>query len=310
MRSRVSRALAALTFDPKAHVESIYQTPTSMASSADARPCSTNFRWVWRPRGDISRAQIHDVLSQCLVRHANFRSIPVPLEDNTGRPRCLSVTVRPSQKLFDQMIQDSDPVKSPEQLRGKARDLSLPFAQLCEPPLRVQILPVQGSPRPDIVFSARHIAFDAMVMSSFFDELNARLSGQTIKTLPILYNVFADMYRLYRDGGIARASKSYQLVKLQQLKNAESCLWPRLRGPGLRCGDDAGWWHPDGTPGKPHERKSHDAAAGLERERLVSGSIKLPSLSVLKLKYSVEAFTKVKAVTSIFNVEQTGQPRS
>lgn len=307
---RVSRALAALRFDPEADVESIHQTPTFMASSADARPCSTNFRWVWRPRGDISRAQVHDGLSQCLVRLANFRSIPVPLEDNTGRPRRLSVSVRPSQKLFDQMIQDSDPVKSPKHLHGKAWVLSLPFAQLCEPPLRVQILPVPGSSRPGIVISVRHIAFDAMAMSSFFDELNARLSGQAVKTLPIPYNVFADMYRLQRDGAIARASKDYQLEKLQHLKDTEDCLWPKLRGPGLMCGDDAGWWHPDGTPGKPHERKSLDAAAGLERGSLVSGSIKLPSLSILQSEYSIEAFTIVKAAISIFNVEQTGHYRA
>jgi hypothetical protein len=170
MLSRVSQALAALGFDPGADVESIYQTPTLMASSAEARPCSTNFRWVWRPRQDISRAQIYDALSQCLIRHANFRSIAVPLEDKTGRPRCLSVTVRPSQKLFDQIIQDIDSVTSPEQLLGKARDLSLPFARLCEPPLLVQILAVEGSSRPGIVVSARHIAFDAMAMS--FSSIN------------------------------------------------------------------------------------------------------------------------------------------
>jgi hypothetical protein len=310
MQSRVSQALTVLGLDPDADVESLYQTPTLMASSADARPCSTNFRWVWRPREDISRAQIFEALSQCLIRHANFRSIPIPLEDNTGRPRCLSVTVRPTQKLFEYMIQDSDPVKSPEQLYGKAWDLSLPFAQLNEPPLRVQILPVQGSSRPGIVISARHIAFDAMAMSFFFDELNARLSGQAIKTLPIPYNVFADMYRLHRDGAIATASKHYQLEKLHQLKDVKDCLWPKLRGPGLMCGDDAGWWHPDGTPGKPHERKSLDAAAGLERGRLVSGQVKLPLLSVLKSEYNIEAFTIVKAAISIFNVEQTGQDRA
>jgi hypothetical protein len=310
MRSRVSRALTALRFDPDSDVESIYQTPTLMASSADARPCSTNFRWVWRPREDISRAEIYDALSQCLIRHANFRSIPVPLEDKTGRPRCLSVTIRPSQRLFDQIIQDSDLVTSPEQLHGKAWDLSLPFAQLCEPPLQVQILPVEGSSRPGIVVSARHIAFDAMAISFFFDELNARLSGQAIKTSPIPYNVFADMYRLHRDGAIARASKDYQSEKLQQLKDVDGCLWPKLRGPGLMCGDDAGWWHLDGTPGKSHERKSLDAAAGLERGRPVSGKVKLPFLSVLKSEYNIEAFTIVKAAISIFNVEQTGQHRA
>lgn len=310
VRSRVSQALTALGFDPDADVESIYQTPTLMASSADARPCSTNFRWVWRPREDTSRAQIFDALSRCLIRHPNFRSIPIPMEDNTGRPRCLSVTVRPSQKFFDQMIQDSDPVKSPEQLYGKARDLRLPFAQLNEPPLRVQILPVKGSSRPGIVVSARHIAFDAMAMSFFFDELNARLAGQAIKTLPIPYNVFADMYRLHKDGAIAKASKQYQLKKLQQLKDVEDCLWPKLRGPGLMCGDDTGWWHPDGTPGKSHERESLDAAAGIERGRLVSGKVKLPFLSVLKSEYNIEAFTIVKAAISIFNVEQTRQDRA
>ena len=307
MRSRVSQTLTALKFDPNADVESIYLTPTFMASSADARPCPTNFRWVWRPREEISRAQIYEALSHCLIRHANFRSIPVPLEDNTGRPRCLSVIVKPSRKLFGQIIQDSDPIESAEQLHGKAWDMTLPFARLCKPPLRVQILSVQGSSRPGIVVSARHIAFDAMAMSFFFDELNARLSGQAIKTLPIPYNVFADTYRLHRDGAIARASKDYQLEKLQQLKDVEDCLWPRLRGPGLMCGDDEGWWHPDGTLGKPHERKSLDAAVGLERGRLVSGKVQLPSLSVLKSEHNIEAFTMVKAAISIFNVEQTGQ---
>jgi hypothetical protein len=307
MRSRVSQALSALGYDADADVESIYQTPTLMASSADARPCSTNFRWVWRPREDISRAQIYEALSQCLIRHANFRSIPVPLEDKTGRPRCLSVTIRPSQRLFDQMIQDSGSVTSPEQLHGKARDLSLPFARLGEPPMRVQILPVQGSSRPGIVVSARHIAFDAMAMSLFFDELNARLSGKPMKKAHIPYNVFADMYRLHRDGAIATASRDYQLEKLQQLKDVDDCLWPKLKGPGLMCGDDAGWWNLDGTPGKSHERKSLDAAAGLERGGLVSGKVKLPHLSVLKSDHNIEAFTIVKAAISIFNVEQTGQ---
>ena len=310
MRNRVSQALTALGFDPNVDVESIYQTPTFMASSADARSCSTNFRWVWRPREDISQPQIYDALSHCLIRHANFRSIPIPLEDNTGRPRCLSVTVKPSRKLFDQMIQDSDPIDSAEQLYGKAWDLTLPFARLCEPPLRVQILPVQGSSRPGIVVSPRHIAFDAMAMSFFFDELNARLSGQAIKTVPVPYNVFADMYRLHRDGAIARASKYYQLEKLQQLRDVDDCLWPKLRGPGLMCGDDAGWWHADGTPGKPHERISLDAAAGFERGRLVAGKVKLPPLSVLKSEHNIEAFTIVKAAISIFNVEQTGQHRA
>jgi hypothetical protein len=222
----------------------------------------------------------------------------------------MSVTVRPSQKLFDQMTQESDFVMNPEQLHGKALDMSLPFAQLCVPPLRVHILPVQGSSRPGIVISARHIAFDAMAMSFFFDELNARLSGQAIRTSHIPYNVFADTYRLHKDGAIARASKDYQLEKLQQLKDVDNCLWPKLRGRGLMCGDDAGWWHPDGTPGKPHERKSLDAAAGFERGRPVSGEVKLLLLAVFKSEYNIEAFTIVKAAISIFNVEQTGQHRA
>jgi hypothetical protein len=118
------------------------------------------------------------------------------------------------------------------------------------------------------------------------------------------------MYRLHRGGAIARASKDYQLEKLQHLKDVDNCLWPKLRGPGLMCGDDSGWWHPDGPPGKPHERKSLDVSAGLERGRPVSGRVKLPFLSVLKSRYNIEAFTVVKAAISIFNVEQTGQHRA
>lgn len=310
---KIEQCLAQLSLDSSRDVEAIYRPHDTMAVFVThaARPASDNFRWVLRPRGDVTIEELRNALARCLANHANLRSIVVPLEDNTTTPASAHAVVKLSDAWLDGVIEQMPPVNHPDEFRGIVLDKSRPYAGAGNPSFRAQIIPVNGSQRPGVFISVYHAVFDAISMGGFIEELDTVLSNPSARQpAKIPYAVFADMYHLHSTSAQAQASKQYQQEKLKGIENMEKYLWPRLRGPGVMGGNDQGWKYSDGTLGRPEERVSLDEAAGRTRGRAVHREVHVPGLATMKVQHWIEASTLVKAAVAVFNVEQTGQDRA
>lgn len=308
-----AKCLASLNVNWPGDVEAIYRPHDSLAifATLTTRPASDNVRWIFRPKDDLSAEEIRSALAKCLANHASLRSVVVPFENNTTTPRTIHVVPKLTETWLNKMVSQSLPVDDPKELASTVLDPLRPYGKAGEPSLQVQIIPVQGSSRPGILFSAYHTVFDAFSFGGFLQELEAILSKSSSKRPSrVPYGVFADMYQLHKGSAPAQISRAYQQSKLGQLEGAEACLWPRLRGPGVMSGDDYGWKYPDGSPGRPEERVSLAEAEGKPRGVSIKQQVDVPGLPLLKTEHKMEASAVAKAAVAIFNVEQTGQKQA
>jgi hypothetical protein len=312
--SKLSTHLASMGYDWDKDVEAVYQgiPAIEMFDAPKARPASHNFRWVWRAREEVSPEHVSACLKKCLEAHAAQRAVVVPLEDNTVFPFAPHVVLKPSDRWLDTMIQSVQPVQSDQALHALAKDPNMPFAEAGGPCFVSQIVPVSGSRRPGIFIAVNHAVFDAFSITLFLDDLEDLLAGtrETPQSW-IPYSVFAEMYRLHRDGAAGQISKNYQLEKFHQLGNIEPCLWPPAKGPGFMIGHDDGWKHWDGTSGKPEQRVSREPTVGPEeRGEPVHLTFEVPGLQALRSAHAIEPFTLIKAAVALLNVSQTKQSRA
>lgn len=307
---RIEACVANLGLSITADVES-YCSPhdtLSLFSTHTTRPASDNVRWALRTKAEASPELLRSALAKCLARHSNFRTIVVPLEDNTTTPRSMHVVVKVSDRLLDRIMEVSAPIESPEILQRMLWSPHLPYANAGGQSLRFNIVPITGSDKPGVIMSAYHAVFDAMSASRFLEELDTFVAGgQPHIPQWIPYSTFAQVYHSGRDSNAALASEEYQMEKLRDLDNVEQCLWPPLRGPGLLSGDDRGWRYPDGTPGNPSERIGLPQRPGIPKGVVRMKQVDLPDLPVIKSERSIEAHVLAKAAVAIFNVEQTKQ---
>jgi hypothetical protein len=313
IRSKLETHIAGLGFDWDADVEAVYQgiDAMEMFDAPKCRPASHNLRWTWRAKQDMSPDHVLACLEKCLQNHASLRAVVIPLQDDTWYPSAPHVVLRSSEKWLDTLVQVVQPVDSVESLRAFAREPTLPFAEAGGPCLRAQVVPISGSERPGLVTTINHAVFDAISATAFFDDLEEILAGTLVEPRSLIpYSIFADMYHLHKDGASGQISKSYQLEKFQQLDSMEDCLWPPSKGPGLIIGDDAGWTHKDGTPGKAAERVSLDGMACTEKGVPLTRAFDVAGLRWLKDSHAIEPFVLVKAALAIFNVSQTKQRRA
>ena len=283
-----------------------------MFDAPKARPASHNFRWVWRAKLDASPEHISACLKKCLEAHAALRAVVVPLEDNTVFPFAPHVVLKSSDRWLDTLVLCVQPVEGDEALHALTKDPKQPFAESGGPCFISQVIPVSGSSRPGIFFAINHAVFDATSLSLFFDDLDDLLAGRRESPQSwVPYSVFAEMYRLHRDGAAGQISKKYQRAKFQQLDNIETCLWPPAKGPGFMIGHDSDWKHWDGTPGKPDQRISREPTAHPEeRGEPVHLNFEVPDLQTLKSTHAIEPFTLVKAAIALLNISETKQTRA
>jgi acyl carrier protein len=313
IRSKLETHISEMGFNWETDVEAVYQgiDAIEMFDAPKCRPVSHNFRWTWRPRRDMSPDHMLSCLKKCLQSHASLRAVVVPLEHDTWYPSAPHVVLGPSTQWLETLIQVVQPVDNVESLQAFTQNSTLPFAEAGGPCLRALIVPVAGSERPGLVMTINHAVFDAVSISTFFDDLEELLAGNTAHPRSLIpYSIFADMYHLHKDGTAGQISKSFQLEKFQHLDGVSDCLWPALQGPGVMIGDDAGWTHKDGTPGKPMERMSRDAATRTNKGLPVARAFDVPGLKSLKDSHAIEPFVLVKAALAIFNVSKTKQHRA
>jgi hypothetical protein len=314
IRSKLSTHLTKMGYDWNEDVEAVYQgiPAIEMFDAPKARPASHNFRWVWRAKEETSPEHISACLKKCLEAHAALRAVVIPLQDDTVFPFAPHVVIKSSDRWLDAMVRCVQPVESDKALYALTKDPNQPFAESGGPCFLSQIIPVSGSQRPGVFIAVNHAVFDATSLSLFFDDLEDLLSGA--RETPqnwIPYSVFAEIYRLHRDGAAGQISKNYQLEKFLQLDNIEPCLWPPAKGPGFMIGHDEGWKHWDGTPGAQDQRISREPALGPEeRGEPVHLTFEVPSLQTLKSTHAIEPFTLVKAAIALFNISESKQSRA
>jgi len=228
-------------FDLNEDVEAAYQgiiPAIEMFDAPKVRPASHNFRWVWRVTEEVSPEHISTCLKKCLESHAALRAVVVPLEDDTVFPFAPHIVLKPSTRWLDMMVRCVRPVESDEALHALAKDPKQPFAEACGPCFLSHIIPVSGSQRPGILIAVNHAVFDAFSITLFLGDLESLLAGtREIPQNRIPYSVFAEMYRLHRDGTAGQISKNCQLEKFRQREDVKPCLWPPAKDQRPRVHD-------------------------------------------------------------------------
>ena len=116
---------------------------------------------------------------------------------------------------------------------------------------------------------------------------------------------FADIYFMHRDGPTARAACDFHARRLRGLANIQESFWPPQRAPGWFQGNDEGWIHLDGTPGKPGERPSLDNH-NVGRNESIVRIIHLPRFSQHRSTVGVSSAVFPKSACALMNVHQTG----
>lgn len=249
IRSKLVSHITELGFDWDADVEAVYEGIDSieMFDAWKARPASSNFRWILRPKQDVSVEHISACLKKCLEAHSALRAIVVPLEHDTVFPSAPHV-LRSCDRWLDQLARVVELVDNVDSLQEFAQAPTSPFAHGGGPCFKAQVVPEAGSARPGLFLAVNHAVFDAVSTTQFLDDLAEMLAGTSTEPRTLVpYSVFANMYHLHKDGAAGKASTSYQMDKFQQLDGIEAYLWPPSKGPDLMIGDDAGRRHWDGS---------------------------------------------------------------
>lgn len=308
--NRASSCLEKLGFNWD-DVESVYQPGGSMPMLmvSTTRKAAVNVRWAWRAREDIPIGRMMECLAWALKRHQALRVVLAPTKDGTSNPPVLHLAMKPNKKWFSSMMTESDAIREID-VAGLVQSLAMPCGTVGGSALQVRVLPVIGSSKPVLFIAANHAVFDAFSFGHFKEDLERCLSNQhTEDSSWIPYSTFADMYRLYESSGLGQKNIAYHVTKLRtQLRNAEPCLWPPLKGPGLMTGANDSWGNGDMAPAPLGKRVSLDG--GKDGGKPVMRIIRLPDLPELQRLYGVLPSTLLKAAIAIINVELTGQDRA
>ncbi|KAL9041246.1 MAG: hypothetical protein Q9214_004174, partial [Letrouitia sp. 1 TL-2023] len=296
-------ALEALNLNWQDDVEDIYRNNDMIMGfwSGQQRPASANIRWaIQTTTSDPSR--LRTALETALTRHSTFRSICVEAED------CLSIhlIIRPSQRWFDQCIDEIGRVSTVDDLRGLAPDMSLKFATRPGPLFHASIVPIESTERLGMLMSVHHSTYDAFSFSTFMQDLDAILGNDKDRLRNLIpFKLYADMYQLHKQGPAAKNAIRYSTRRLEGISSYSKAFWPPKKSAEWFIGCDHGWASRNGEPRRPESRVSLDP----EEDRLWrKGSF--PHLMELKRQHAIEASTAVKAAVALFNAEATGQPHA
>ena len=286
-------------------VEDVYRNNDVMRDfwSSSQRAASSNIRWAYEIK-DISVTMLRQALEEALIRHSTLRSICVELEDKMP----IHVIIRPTKRWFDRSITVGKAVDTISDVRALIGDMHLGFAGPSAPLFRAIIKPIKDTGTLGFVMSVHHSTYDAFSMSAFLQDFGKVLNNETNKlSRRVPFKLYADTYHMHKHGPAALNAVRYSVNRSKGIKKYQKALWPTQKGPEWLIGDDSGWKHRNGQPGKPEDRRAFDREDNRPEGVAIYRKDRLACLSTLRETHSIEASTVVKAAVTIFNTEMTGQ---
>ena len=296
--------LEALNLTWEDDVEDVYCNNDMVRDfwSSQQRVVSSNIRWVFETTAS-DPSQLRMALEATLTRHSTLRSICIRSQETLP----IHIIVRPSQHWFDQCIIDLGRVSTTDDMRALVSDMSLQFVTSPGPLFHAAMMQDESTGKMGLVTSIHHSTYDAFSLSSFFKDFDAILADRTSSLSGnIPFKLYADMYHLHKDGPAALEAVRYCASRLNSISNYTKAFWPTQKVPEWLIGNDHGWQHRNGEPGKPEVRRLGDRGEnGLDC--LAVNRETFPYLKQLKQTHSIEASTVVKAAVALCNSEMTSQ---
>jgi hypothetical protein len=230
--------------------------------------------------------ELRNALAAVLKHHAMQRSFE--LRGLNGEPTMRAV-MRANSRWLQYAIAEIPAVENPEDLvslihNGKHfSEVEHPY-----PSFLVRIAHTKSTNTAGMICALQHLAFDALSVFSFLEDLDAVLGNPQIPVKPhVPYKLWADAYYLYRSSLAAHRSIGYQVRRLVKLSSLTHALFP----PGPL--------HNELPNGLITQRRSF-----LSKLQLTD----LPHVSELKANHDIQVFIVVKAALALFLAHKTNSP--
>ncbi|KAL8769576.1 MAG: hypothetical protein Q9209_004508 [Squamulea sp. 1 TL-2023] len=246
---------------------------------------------------------LHWAVTTCLELHPTFRSMIL----DHGEAQPLYVVIRPSSRWHRlAIIKDHNlEVNNPEDLiTFHFEDDNIDYAIPPGPLLKILLVHIRNRNAAGLIISCHHSTFDALSMSTFFEDLDTALYTRRPPKPHAEFKRFAESKYRYLESPNADTAVAFHVKKLKGYTSHRNALWPPQRAPQFFRGSDSQWTHIEGTPGKQNERQIlDDEPQGVVG---INGSVTLPCLGTLKSTHGITAIIIFKAALALLNVHRTG----
>ena len=250
---------------------------------------------------NVTTADLRWAVITCLKLHPTFRSMIL----DHGEAQPLYVVLRPHERWYHLAISEGHDVEDPENLSTVYFDWdSVDYAIPPGPLFKAILVNIRKTDAAGLIVSCHHSTFDALSMSTFFEDLDTALRTRQPPTPHVDFKRFADRKYQYLNSPNADTAVAFHVRRLQGYTKHRAALWPPQRAAQFFRGSDSQWTHVDGSQGQPCERRVLDSSplgvAG------INGSVNLPSLGDLKSMHGITASIVFKAALALLNVHYTG----
>ncbi|KAL8735417.1 MAG: hypothetical protein Q9166_000963 [cf. Caloplaca sp. 2 TL-2023] len=260
--------------------------------------------WNQRHAYHVPNASTDDVrwaVTTCLELYPLFRSMIL----DHGKEQPLYIILRPSDRWQRIALSEGHSVDNPSDLSTyRLNDDSIDYAAPPGPLFKIMIVSIRNTNSAGLISSCHHSVFDALSMWTWFEDVDIALRTRRQPKSHADFVPFAEKRYLVRASPNADLACDFHVHRLKGWTRYRNALWPPQRAPQFFRGDDSGWMHVDGTPGKPDERRVLDA----DPQGVVGivSSIALPSLSTVKARHGITANIVFKAAVALLSVHYTG----
>ncbi|KAL8811629.1 MAG: hypothetical protein Q9200_001657 [Gallowayella weberi] len=254
---------------------------------------------------DASVEDLRWAVTICLHLHPILRSM---IYDH-GKKQPLYIILRSNHRWQQLAISEGHEVDNPDDLKTlHFNDNTRTYATPPGPLFKIMIVAVRSTNAAGLIFTGHHSTFDASSLALWFEDLDIALRTHRPPKAHADFKLFAKSRYRYIDSPNANEAVKFHVSRLKGYTNYRSALFPPQRAPQFFRGDDSGWRHIDGTPGKACERRILDSDpqgwAG------ISSSITLPSLPQIKSRYGITANIVFNAAVAIQNIHHTNSSQA
>ncbi|KAL8783246.1 MAG: hypothetical protein Q9213_004758 [Squamulea squamosa] len=263
--------------------------------------------WNRRHAFHVPGASVDDLywaVTTCLELHPTFRSMIL----DHGEAKPVYVVIRPSNRWHRLAITKDHnlEVNNPEDLMTfYFEDDDIDHAIPPGPLFKILLVQIRNKNAAGLIIFGHHSTFDALSMSTFFEDLDIALHTRKPPKPHAEFKRFAESMYRYLESPNANTAVAIHVERLKGHTSHRNALWPPQRAPQFFRGSDSQWTHVDGTPGKPSERQilDDDEPQGVAG---INGSIILPCLATLRSTHGITANIVFKAALALLNVHHTG----
>ena len=252
-----------------------------------------------------SVTMMHEAVESALARWNTFRSIAVNIDATP-----LLVTLRASAKWYNMAISPVAELETPQDLCELAFSDNVKNsvnAKDGNPLVRFAIANIKSTGTAGVMILMNHIAFDAISLLAFRQELELLLDGKAVIESRVPYKMFADMHYQYSTSLNAQLAISFHTNRLRGIGFLRDRCWPPQRSPGWIIGDEEDRsLSRGGLLDVSPERKEIDG--GGQRAGLVGITqyVRLEHLSELNALHRISTPVVFKAACALLNSHMSG----